>query len=73
MTRTQGKMNFLSGNKSSKVIHQLSSIAWLSLSELCLQHEDSGYLSEIEFVIKKLTVRIYLNQFVIAHEQKKEN
>ena len=31
----ENSMNFVRGNKSSKIIHHLSSIAWLSLCEFC--------------------------------------
>ena len=69
---TENSMQFLRGNKSMKVIHHLSSIAWLSLSEFCLQQKDSDYFSEIDYIMKAVSSKISRKQFVIDNQQKKQ-
>ena len=40
-------MNYLCGNKRSKIIHHFSSIAWFSLCKFCQQNENSEYKHDI--------------------------
>ena len=68
----ENSMQFLRGNKSMKVIHHLSSIAWLSLSEFCLQQKDSDYFSEIDYIMQALSSKISRKQFVIDNQQKRQ-
>ena len=41
-------MNYLCGNKRSKIIHHFSSIAWFSLCKFCQQNENSEYMKIIQ-------------------------
>ena len=65
-------MNFPRGNMSSKFIHCLSSIAWLSLSEFCLQDEKSDHFAIFELSVSMLGEKIHANKFFIQNQQKKK-
>ena len=65
-------MDFLRGNKQMKVIHHLSSIAWLSLSDFLLQHKGSEQFAEIQYIMNSLSSKIGKDEFVIENEQKKK-
>ena len=68
----QNSMNFLRGNRRSKIIHHLSSIAWFSLSEFCLQHQKLGYINTVEYILTNLGNRIAGDKFIIEEKQKKQ-
>ena len=67
----QNSMAFLRGNKNSKIIHHLSSIAWLSLSQFCVQHEKYGHLDIVEFVLTTLGTKLKGDDFIIEKDQKR--
>ena len=67
----KNSMNFLRGNRSSKIIHHLSSIAWFSLSEFCLQHQKLGHIHLVEYILTNLGSRIDGDKFIIEEKQKK--
>ena len=68
----ENSMDFLRGNKQMKVIHHLSSIAWLSLSDFLLQHKGSEQFAEIQYIMNSLSSKIGRDEFVIENEQKKK-
>ena len=64
-------MNFLRGNKRSKIIHHFSSIAWFSLCKFCQQAENSEYMKIIRNAIACVMNLVGKQDILINQDEKK--
>ena len=64
-------MNYLRGNKRSKIIHHFSSFAWFSLCKFCQQNENSEYMRIIQNAVACVLKVVGKHDILINQDEKK--